>query len=89
MKTNKEDGELLNRALAAYFRSNPNDTVATDSVYLDSKPATLYGHKYVVIRGRQGRAASVEIFAVYRVRNDGMLRRLRRYPADLNFLDDE
>jgi hypothetical protein len=87
--TTKIDNGLLNRALAAYFRSNPNDTVAVSTVYMDSKPATFRGHKYVVIRGRQGRAASVEVFAVYRVRNDGMLRRLRRYPAALNFLDDE
>jgi hypothetical protein len=89
MKINKEDRKLLNRALAAYFRSNPNDTLATDAVYMDSKPETFGGHKYVVIRGRQGKGASVETFAVYRVRNDGMLRRLRRYPAALNFLNDK
>jgi hypothetical protein len=90
MKTTiKVDNELLNRARAAYFRSNPDDTVASNSVYLDSRAATFGGHKYVVIRGRQGRGASVETFAVYRVRNDGMLRRLRRYPAALNFLDDK
>ena len=85
----KIDNELLNRARAAYFRSNPDDTLASNTFYLDSHAATLGGHKYVVIRGSQGRGASIETFAVYRVRNDGMLRRLRRYPAALNFLDDK
>jgi len=50
---------------------------------MDSKPATSGGHKYVVIRGRRGTAASVETLAVYRVRNDGILQRLRRYPVAL------
>jgi hypothetical protein len=59
------------------------------TVYMDSKPATFGGHKYVVIRGRRGTAASVETLAVYRVRNDGMLRRLRRYPVALSFRDDK
>ena len=63
------------------------------SVLMHCKPATFggRGHKYVVIKGQvrdsgecctQGTAAS-EMLAVYRVRNDGTLQRLRRYPVAL------
>jgi hypothetical protein len=70
-------------------RREASSRAFVSTVHMDSKPATFGGHKYVVIRGRLGRAASVETLAVYRVRNDGILQRLRRYPVALSFRDDK
>ena len=64
--------DLLRRASAAFFRSGgtmqPN--MSQSDVF------DLKGKIYVVL-------ASGKIMAVYRLRNDGVLRRLRRYPKDI------
>jgi hypothetical protein len=80
---------LVFTILIARREGAKSDSPASVTVTLASKPATFGGHKYVVIRGRRGTAASVETLAVYRVRNDGMLQRLRRYPVALSFRDDK
>ena len=78
------DEQLLRRALAAYFRSK-DLTLASISVPQHSKVETYRGLKYVLIRGQPDRRAKPETWVVYRVRNDGMLRRMKRWPAYLNF----
>ena len=65
-----------NRAMAAYFREAKK--------YRDSpdQPTTpeafeVEGRLYIVLSNANG------ILAVYRVKNDGVLRRLKRYPTCL------
>ena len=65
-------GEYYNRALAAYFRSGGIDRPSSDSGEYE-----LNGRHYVVLRNIKG------TLAVYRVKNDGYLRRLRRWPKEL------
>lgn len=71
--------ELLRRAFAAYFRtstdSSPDQPSGSGSevVFENKKP------RYVVLRGGRGRGP----LAVYRVKNDGILRRMKRWPKDI------
>jgi hypothetical protein len=65
--------DLTRRAYTAYFRSGGTDQPGGS----ESGPTELDGKQYVVLRNSNG------VLAVYRVRNDGMLKRLRRWPADL------
>lgn len=71
--TTADDDELTRRALAAYFRAGGTDQPSGDSgvVKRDEK-------LYVVLRNVNG------TLAVYRVRNDGVLRRMRRWPSDVD-----
>lgn len=66
--------ELTRRATAAYFRSGGTDQPARAS----SGPEKVGDKEYVVLRNVRG------VMAVYRVRNDGKLKGLRRWPAELN-----
>lgn len=66
------DEELHRRALAAYFRSGGNVQPQGGP-----KVHTLDGRVYVVL------ATGSDILAIYRLRNDGLLRRLRRYPEKI------
>jgi hypothetical protein len=64
------------RALGAYTHSSgahANALLAMSGADTDTK-----GRCYVVLRD-----GSIDICAVYRVRNDGRLRRLRRWPAEV------
>lgn len=69
-------GDLLQRAMAAYFRHYPGasmnqpDSTASGETEHDGK-------QYVVLRNVDG------VLAVYRVRQDGMLKRLKRWPAEI------
>jgi len=64
--------DFTRRALAAYFRSGNTGRP-------QPRGLTEYeGRKYVVLRNEQG-----GLLAIYRVRNDGMLKRLKRWPAGL------
>ena len=65
---------LTGRALAAYFRSGGTDR-PTHVDEIDHN-----GRLYVRL------ANAHTVLAVYRVRNDGMLKRLRRWPADLDLV---
>ena len=65
---------LTGRALAAYYRSGGRDQPTS------VKEIVHNGHPYVRLVNTHG------VLAVYRVRNDGMLKRLRRWPADLNLV---
>jgi hypothetical protein len=66
------DDELTRRAFAAYFRAGGSDQPANTSGV-----AEVGGHRYVVLRNVRG------VLAVYRVRNDGVLKGLRRWPPAL------
>lgn len=63
---------LVRRAFAAWFRSGGTDQPANTSDMVK-----LGGLGYVVLRSVRGP------LAVYRVRNDGMLKRLKRWPEAL------
>ncbi len=67
-----DKSDLLRRAMSAWFRSGATDQPSKSSGFVEhgSKP-------YVVLGNVNG------ILAVYRVRNDGMLKRLRRWPSEL------
>lgn len=70
-----DDQALTNRALRAYFRSCP---WADQPGGLSGVRSHTNGRDYVVLDGgRNGPCA------VYRVQNDETLKRLRRWPADL------
>jgi hypothetical protein len=73
----------LDRAFAAFFRAaaiqgeavlNPPST--------GSEVVDLGGKRYAVLRNANLRSAD-GILAVYRIRNDGVLKRLKRWPSGL------
>jgi hypothetical protein len=67
------DDDLTRRAFAAYFRSGANQQPANTSGVINHN-----GKLYVHLHNINGP------LAVYRVRNDGVLRRLKRWPAALD-----
>ena len=80
MYTGGDERDLYNRAMAAYWRS---ETKRIGEQWVDQPAGLASGVEsvgdmdYVVLRN--GNAT----LAVYRVRNDGMLKRLKRWPAEL------
>ena len=74
-----DDQDLTRRAFAAYYRSGGEHADIPSS--MSGVETAGNGQHYVVLRG--GRNAN-GICAVYRVRNDGVLKRLVRWPADLS-----
>jgi len=69
--------ELLTRALAAYFKFPGEGTIDQPSEHL-SDVRTHKKKKYVVL------ANGHRTLAVYRIRTDGMLKRLKRWPSELD-----
>jgi len=69
---------LTNRAMTAYFREAKREGVEPDQPANTSGVVTLGGLDYVVLENIVGP------IAVYRVRNDGKLKRLKRLPAGLD-----
>lgn len=67
--------ELLRRAFSAYFRATQDGLHVQPSDV--SGVQTVADKSYVVLRNVNG------ILSVYRVRNDGMLKRLKRWPKSL------
>ena len=74
-RTIDTDDRLVKRAIAAYVRTSE---AASPEMPSDSGVAELDGKTYVILENAS------RILAVYRVRNDGMLKRLRRWPIDLD-----
>jgi hypothetical protein len=68
--------DLENRALAAYFRSAAKQGGSPNQPSTPTN-ATVDGKQYVVLTNKNG------ILAVYRVRTDGVLKGLVRWPAEL------
>jgi hypothetical protein len=71
--SDEEEKNLVRRAYAAYFRSGANQQPAAAMSGMRSV-GTL---QYVVLRNSEG------VLGVYRVRNDGVLKGLKRWPAQL------
>jgi hypothetical protein len=67
------DEQLSRRAIAAYYRSPATPDQAPNR----SDVREHDGKRYVVLSARG------HVLAVYRVRNDGMLKGLKRWPAEL------
>ncbi len=65
--------ELTKRAFAAYFRSGGTEQPSGNS----GPQKSTDGKEYVALRNVNS------TLAVYRVKPDGFLKRLKRYPAEL------
>jgi hypothetical protein len=82
MFTGVSKDELMARALRAYWTA-ARKTGQAQNGNTDQPSSTLScieearGKQYAVLRN------GYRVLAVYRVRNDGMLKRLRRWPAGL------
>ena len=68
-----DEADLLRRSMAAYFRTGGTDQPATPGDVIEAG-----GKVYVRLSSVKG------TLAVYRVRNDGMLKRMKRWPASLD-----
>ena len=66
----EDEPKLLSRAMAAYFRAGNTTQPANNS-----DVTGVGGKTYVVLRNISG------VLAVYRVRNDGVLKGLKRWPS--------
>lgn len=83
MPDTKRQGDLLMdvltaRAYSAYFREAERIGAIADQPSGSSGPRTVDGHRYVVLENRY------RLLAVYRVRNDGRLKRLRQWPTEFD-----
>lgn len=73
------EGELLNRAIAAYYRrATKNGEIPQQPSSSSSGVTENNGKDYVVLRNVNG------ILAVYRVTNTGQLKHLKRWPKDIS-----
>lgn len=72
---NEEDEKLVLRAMSAYFR---HDGYMQPNRY-DTRVETIEGLRYVVLA-----SGGNHILAVYRVRNDGKLKGLKRWPKEID-----
>jgi hypothetical protein len=71
---------LITRAMAAYYRSAHREGFADNQITIpgDSSYVTEHlGREYVVLCNVNG------TLAVYRVRTDGILKALKRWPAEI------
>jgi len=70
--------DLTRRAFAAYYRTEGDANAVVDQPTDTSGVVEHEGKTYVVLHNARG------TLAVYRVRNSGLLKRLRRWPAALD-----
>ena len=76
MSASISNDSFTRRALGAYLHStgaHANAMLAMSGADTDEK-----GRRYVVLRD-----GSIDVCAVYRIRNDGTLARLKRWPAEV------
>jgi len=73
------DDELCRRAIAAYFRTpvGGSDGVFIEGPAWGADVVEHDGKQYVVLQNSRGPVA------VYRVQNDGALRRMKRWPTEV------
>jgi hypothetical protein len=69
--------QITGRAMRAYFMMAARDGYREEQPSSASGEAEINGKRYVALRNARG------IIAAYRVRPNGMLRRLRRWPSQL------
>ena len=79
-KTENETEELLIRAMAAWLKSCAKDGAmkVQPSWHLSGLVEDDEGLEYIVLSNANGK------LAIYRVRPNGLLKRLRRWPEELN-----
>jgi hypothetical protein len=73
-------GDLVRRAMAAYYRSGRREGFTDEQITIPANTSYLAevdGKQYVVLENVNG------TLAVYRVRNDGVLKGLKRWPKEL------
>jgi len=70
-------GDPVRRAFAAYFKTAEADGGIPIQPANTSGLRSHDGHDYVVLENANG------VLAVYRVRNDGVLRRMKRWPVQV------
>lgn len=74
----QKDERLLNRAIAAHYQAYAREGGALSEPAWDSSAVEeVAGKRYVVLRNISG------VIRVYRVRNDGVLKGMRRWPKEL------
>jgi hypothetical protein len=73
-----DNDNLVRRAIAAYFRSPGDPRESLDQPSNTSDVRKVKGKSYVVLVNSQ------RTLAVYRVRPDGILKRMKRWPAALD-----
>ena len=71
-----DDDDLMRRAWAAYFQYSGGLSPAQPS-RRNCSIEEVKGKTYIALRNNS------DLLAAYRVRNDGMLKRLKRWPAEL------
>jgi hypothetical protein len=71
------DEELLTRAMHAFFVASRKNGLVFDQPSNSSDVQQFAGKRYVILQNVNG------VLAIYRVRNDGMLKRLKRWPDNL------
>lgn len=74
-----DENDLYRRAIAAYYRS------AKDGERLDQPSEGLSGYEFFDERDYLVLRNAAQILAVYRVRKDNVLRRMRRWPKGLEY----
>ena len=67
-------GQLVDRAIAAYWKTTPSAATACRPDQYSSRTERHQGRQYVVL------SDGCQVAAVYRVRYDGVLRRMKRPP---------
>lgn len=70
-----EQADLLRRAMAAWFKVGKGYPLGEQPSMALSTVETADGHNYIILRN-----ANRDIAAVYRARNNGVLKRLVRIP---------
>ena len=76
MKYKHEEYALINRAFSAYFH-NAGDKAMIQPSYSKSFCTEFEGKDYVVL------ATDLKALAVYRIKKDGYLKKLKRYPKKI------
>ncbi len=71
-----DDPAIVRRALAAWYGTDETEAPGHPDPAA-SHHVRLAGHEYVVLRDVNS------LLAIYRLRNDGKLKRLRRWPREL------
>jgi len=72
-----DDEPLIRRAIAAWYRAPGSHSHGTVLPSNSSYLCEIDGKQYVVLNNVNG------VLAVYRVRNNGFLKGLRRWPAEI------
>jgi hypothetical protein len=72
-----DDPAIMRRAFVAWYSADEAQAPGHPSPAV-SHHVRVAGHEYVVLR------AGRSLLAAYRLRNDGKLKRLRRWPRELN-----